>query len=130
MSVLEVVGGIGTLGFAVTSVFLAIRNGGLRAEVKEADLFREDAQKQLAETARKFADYRSRAEKQIAELMGEIDELEDQEGAAIAAIDDPAVRRARRRARVARLLSTTAGEGGERDGGMPDESTTRDEVNQ
>ena len=123
IEVLAALGGAASVGLAVTCVVLAIRNGGLKANAREADLFRKQADADLKKTAEKLADYRARAEAQIVDLMEEIDELEDQEGEVIAAIKDPAVRRARRRARVVRMLSPPpAGGSGERERGVPDAS--------
>lgn len=116
----------GLLGLAITSIVLAIRNGGLKADARDADTKREIAEENLKNNEAKHLDYKKRAQKQIADLMEEIDELEDQESAAIAAIKDPRVRRARRRARVLRLLSEEANaESGEGEHGVSNNPTTK-----
>jgi hypothetical protein len=92
--------GAGALGFALTSVVLAIRNGGLRVEITKADKARHDVEKQFSETAKEFVEYKRRTEDRFKALKHEIEELENElENAAIPGA---------RRDRLNRLLSEEA----------------------
>lgn len=124
-NILAIIGGVGSIGFALTCVVLAIRNGGLKADAKDADTKRKIAEKTLIEKTAEYKDFKQRAQKQIVDLMEEIDELEDQETRVIASIKDPDTRRARRKSRVLRLLSEASNiEGGNDKRRVSDKSST------
>lgn len=99
-------------GLAGTAVALAIRNGGLKAEVQEADTAREQNAKQMQMIADEFADYKRRAEARIGLMEYEIGELETE----LASCAVPGAVRERLR----RLLSeATDSEGGDRADTVP-----------
>lgn len=96
--------GGGMLALAITSVVLAIRAGGLKADARDADAARARSEQDLREVAAAMTEQRDRHTKQLEALHDDINELET-ELAATASPD--AVR-----ARLAKLLSATTDDPG------------------
>lgn len=128
MSVLEVIGAIGSVGFGTTAIVLALRNGGLRSEITRADSLREKAENDLKATTAEYDTYRERAEQQLHLLQEELEHFENHELDAIEEEPDRTKRIERRRSWVRSLLSKAPssprddGEAGMREDSPTDET--------
>ena len=83
MGLLDLLFGAGALGFAITAVVVAIRNGGLREEKSnlEIELSRREQrihqlERSYQATSREFAEYRRRSIDQMRVLHDDIMQLE------------------------------------------------------
>lgn len=72
---MEMVYGFGALAGWITAAFLAIRNGGLKAEIADADNAREKANEQVQELAKDYNDYYNRSEKRFKAYEDTIQDL-------------------------------------------------------
>ncbi len=125
MNVLAALGGIISAGLGITVAILGIRNGGLKADAREADSMRKDAEAALKATSRGFDEYRIRAEAIEEELSEELDHYENQKIAAIKDEPDQAVRIKRRRRLVDSVLSQAfTPRGDDSESGVPEESSS------
>ena len=124
IEVLAAVAGLASAGLGITVAIMGIRNGGLKADAREADQDRKAAEAALMVAAKEFDDYRLRAESKEALLVKELEHYENQELAAIEAEPDQVVRIRRRRRLVGGVLSeafTPAGD--DSDPGVPEDSS-------
>jgi len=85
---------------ALALLFLGLRNSGLKADAKDADVARHAIEKQLQETAREFLDYKDASEHQLSALRADIAELDADLEACVGPGD--------RRLRLEQLLQKTA----------------------
>jgi len=69
---------LGSVGLGITAVVLAIRNGGLKAEIQEADQLRKAAEAALAVQTTESEDQKLRAKAQIASLRKELERFENE----------------------------------------------------
>ena len=105
MNILAIIGGAGSIGFAITAVVLAIRNGGLKVDANTADTLRKAAEKLATKTTKNFDAYRKRSEEMVAGLVKELENYENEELDAIEEEPDRDRRIARRRSWVRGVLS-------------------------
>lgn len=93
---------------AAVVAFLGIRNGGLKADVRESDTKRRLAEEDLENVAAELRDVKIRAEAKIAALVDELKEYEEHELDGIEKEPDRDIRIKRRRSWVSRVLSKTS----------------------
>lgn len=125
MSILEILGGLGTLGFATTTVVFVIRNKGLAIDRNDADTARKVAEAALKVGTKEFDDYRDRAEAKEARLVAELERYESQELDGIEKEPDRKVRIRRRRDWVRGVLSKASSPtGDDSDRGVREDAPT------
>lgn len=97
--ILETILGVGMLGSTATVVVLALRNGGLKAEVQQATTFRKAAEEAMTLTVQSASRERTKYKAQLADLQSTIEVLENEL--------EKSSRPGDHRARIQRLLSKT-----------------------
>ena len=104
-SYFAIAGWMSAAGMGMMLAIYAVRNSGLKAEVKEAKLLRVAAEVSLEMTSGQFDSYRARAEAKEARLVEELENYENHELEDIKAEPDSAKRVKRRRDWVRDVLS-------------------------